>query len=95
MTSKSVTITSKNQITLPAEFVRNLNLTKSRKLSLQRRGNTLILKPQIADDILGRMQKHWKHQAAKRPLSDKELKQAIRDSVASAWDDKRQCGESE
>jgi bifunctional DNA-binding transcriptional regulator/antitoxin component of YhaV-PrlF toxin-antitoxin module len=95
MTSKNVTITSKNQITIPAEFVRNMQLGKSRKLSVRQRGNALILKPQTADDILKSMQKHWKHQAGKRPLTDKELKQAIRDSVATAWDDKRQRGESD
>jgi len=94
MTSKNVTITSKNQITLPAEYVRELHLAKSRKLSVQRHGNALILKPQTADDILEKLQKHWKHQANKRPLSEAELKRAIRDSVAMAWDEKRQRGES-
>ena len=46
MTTKSIAITSKNQITIPAEIVRELKLDKSRRLTIRKRGDELILKAQ-------------------------------------------------
>lgn len=40
---KTITLTSKNQITIPAEMVRQLGLDQSRKLRLERSGDALIL----------------------------------------------------
>lgn len=85
MTSKIVTITSKNQITLPADFVRKLNLTKNRRLAVRQRGEELILKPEpsleeIMTPIWKEMKKHLK---GKKPLTDEELNRAVRDTYAA------------
>lgn len=90
MRTKEITITSKNQITLPAEYVRNLKLEKSRRLTVRRRGDEIILKPEAT--LEERMKPIWdevaKHRRGKRSLNDRELKQAIRESVVSAWEKK-------
>ena len=44
MTTKIIAITSKNQITIPADIVRDLQLNRQRRLTLRRRGDELILK---------------------------------------------------
>lgn len=43
---KTITLTSKNQITLPAAMVRKLDLNGSRKLVIQRHGDSLVVTPQ-------------------------------------------------
>lgn len=86
MTGKQVTMTSKNQITLPAAYVRSIGLGKSRRLTIRLRGDELVLKPQPT--LQEHMKPVWDEMAkhVKRPLSDEELKQAIRKSVAhGAW----------
>lgn len=96
MTSKNVTITSKNQITLPAEYVRKLGLQKHRRLTVRQRGDELVLRPEPELDIDEHFRKLWaKLPPVKGTKTDKELQQAIRNSVAVAWDEKRQRGESE
>lgn len=81
MTSKTVTITSKNQITLPADYVRKVKLARNRALRAELRGNTIVLTPQPA---LGEsMRQFWGKHQAERSLSDEELKQAIRSSAAA------------
>jgi bifunctional DNA-binding transcriptional regulator/antitoxin component of YhaV-PrlF toxin-antitoxin module len=46
MTTKNITITSKNQITIPAKIVRELQFNKYRQLTIRKRGDELILKAQ-------------------------------------------------
>ena len=46
MNTYTVTITSKNQITLPAKLVRQLDLHKNRRLEISQRGQNLTLKPE-------------------------------------------------
>lgn len=46
MTTKNVTLTSKNQITIPVDIVRELQLGKHRRLTIRKRGDELILKTQ-------------------------------------------------
>lgn len=87
MKDKIVTITSKNQITLPAEYVRKLKLAKNRTLTARLKGDGLELKPQPT--LEERMKKHWewfkKTHPNHKPLTDEELKQEIKQSVAEAW----------
>lgn len=85
-----ITVTSKNQVTLPAKVVKKLDLGPGRKLLMRERGSQIILEPQ--GDLLTRMQKHWPKVKVKRPLSDEELKQAIRDSVVIAWNKQERQG---
>jgi bifunctional DNA-binding transcriptional regulator/antitoxin component of YhaV-PrlF toxin-antitoxin module len=58
MTTKNVTITSKNQITIPAEIVRELQLDKHRSLTIRRHGDELILKAQ--PDLEDQLSVIWK-----------------------------------
>lgn len=81
MNRLNVTITSKNQITLPAEYVRQMGLSKNRRLNVRQRGDELVLKPE--DDIEKHFQKLW----AQLPKvagtkSDAELKRATREAWA-------------
>lgn len=57
MTSKIITITSKNQITLPAAMVRELKLGKNRQLQATLTNNGLRLR--VEPSLEERMQKHW------------------------------------
>ena len=81
MQSKALTVTSKNQITLPIEFVRNMDLDRNRVLHAELRGGSIILTPQPTLAIT--MQKFWRKHKASHPLTDKELKEATRTSAAS------------
>lgn len=80
MTSKNITITSKNQITLPIEYVRKMHLERSRVLQVELRGKTIVLTPQPA--LADTMRQFWGKHKAKRPLTDEEIKQAVRTSSA-------------
>jgi bifunctional DNA-binding transcriptional regulator/antitoxin component of YhaV-PrlF toxin-antitoxin module len=44
MTSRNITITSKNQITIPIDLVRKMKLGKNRQLQIRMRGDELVLK---------------------------------------------------
>jgi bifunctional DNA-binding transcriptional regulator/antitoxin component of YhaV-PrlF toxin-antitoxin module len=78
MNAKNVTITSKNQVTLPADYVRKMQLARNRVLKAELRGREIVLTPQPS--LGATMQRFWgKHQVT-RPLSDDELKQAVRTS---------------
>jgi bifunctional DNA-binding transcriptional regulator/antitoxin component of YhaV-PrlF toxin-antitoxin module len=78
MSTRNITITSKNQITLPIDFVRNMHLTRNRVLQIELRGKAIVLTPQ---PMLGdTMRQFWGKHNAKRPLSDDEIKQAVRTS---------------
>jgi bifunctional DNA-binding transcriptional regulator/antitoxin component of YhaV-PrlF toxin-antitoxin module len=84
MTTKSVTITSKNQITIPAYLVREMQLSTHRRLSIRKQGNELILKPEPA--LQDQLQKIWKQLPTfKGTISDEELKRTTRE----AWADKK------
>jgi len=87
MTSRIVTVTSKNQITLPAELVRKYKLDKNRRLSITEKKGALELRPQPS--LEERMRPHWeafrKSHPNHKPLTDEELKRAIRDSFVTRW----------
>ena len=79
MTSRNITITSKNQITIPADIVRDMQLSTHRRLNLRKRGNELILKaePELNDQL----QKIW----AQLPhfqgtTTDEELKHTTKEA---------------
>ncbi len=70
---RTITLTSKNQITLPAELVRQLGLNRTRKLLVQRRGDMLLLT--IQKDLstqLGDIQRRAKPYI-KQSFSDAQL----------------------
>jgi bifunctional DNA-binding transcriptional regulator/antitoxin component of YhaV-PrlF toxin-antitoxin module len=84
MKAYDVTITSKNQITIPIEVVRGLNLTKKKILGLTVKGKKILLTPEV--DIEEVMRPFWGKHHAKPGLSDDELRNAIRESVATHAD---------
>lgn len=80
MISKVVTVSSKNQITLPAEYVRSLALDESRQIHIYLNGKELVVRPEISAEE--RMRKQWKklpHFTGTK--NDEELKQAVREAV--------------
>ena len=81
MDTRNVTITSKNQITLPSSFVKDLKLDKSRVLKAEIREGSIILVPQ--SPLVNEMQKYWGKHKSKKVLSDKDLKQAIREAASN------------
>lgn len=77
---KTITLTSKNQITIPAELVRQLKLDKSRKLTIELKDDRMILKRQrdleeIWADFHARIKPR-----IKRSLSDEEIRQARKEA---------------
>lgn len=73
------TITSKNQITIPIQYVRQMNLHKHRQLQISQRGNNLVLTPLPSLDEA--LRPVWQKTAPliSRPLSDDELRDSLRD----------------
>jgi bifunctional DNA-binding transcriptional regulator/antitoxin component of YhaV-PrlF toxin-antitoxin module len=80
MSTRSVTITSKNQITLPSEYVKALQLSQSRVLEAEIKGGRIVLSPQ--PPLSDAMKQFWSKHSAKRSLTDSEIKQAVRTSSA-------------
>ena len=79
MNTKNVTITSKNQITLPNEYVKVLKLAQNRVLRADLHDGKIILSPQA--DLGEAMQQFWGKHSAMRPLTEAQLKQAVRSST--------------
>ncbi|HLA49439.1 MAG TPA: AbrB/MazE/SpoVT family DNA-binding domain-containing protein [Candidatus Saccharimonadales bacterium] len=73
---KTITLTSKNQITIPAELVRQLKLDKNRRLEVEKRGKTIMLTPEIS--VEERLEAHWAKMSKyiKRSLSDEDIRRA-------------------
>ena len=80
MSTWNVTITSKNQITLPSEYVKALHLSQSRVLRAEVLDGRIMLSPQ--PDLGDAMKQFWGKHSAKHPLTNNELKGAIRTSSA-------------
>jgi DNA-binding transcriptional regulator/RsmH inhibitor MraZ len=76
MNTVDITITSKNQITLPADFVRQMKLRKNRVMTVTMLGDSLKLTPRA--DVSTTMGKYWAKHSAVRTVSDEELKAAVR-----------------
>lgn len=85
MKTHTVTITSKNQITLPAELVRNLGLQKGSRLVIKQKAKGVELNPEPSfRELMAPFHKKMaKKLEGKRPLTDKELSSAARDIWAS------------
>lgn len=80
MTTRNVTITSKNQITLPSEYVKNLHLAKSRVLRAELQEGKIVLTPQPS--LSSVMKQFWGKHSVKKALTEKEIKQAVRTTSA-------------
>jgi virulence-associated protein VagC len=76
------TITSKNQLTIPAVFVRNMHLNRNKQVRVKQRGNNLILTP--IPSLQESLQPVWR-QASEHvtgALTDEELKASLRQIAA-------------
>lgn len=79
MAIKDITITSKNQVTLPADYVRKIGLAKHRILKAELKGNSIVLTAEPG--LEQQMRKFWNKQEAALPSSDAELTQAARQAA--------------
>ena len=75
------TITSKNQITIPAAVVRQMKLGPQRTVVVEWRGDEIVIKPQ--PDVREEFEALWvkNRQLIRRSFTDDELNQA----KAAAW----------
>jgi AbrB family looped-hinge helix DNA binding protein len=79
MTTRNITITSKNQITIPADIVRDMRLGTHRRLSLRKRDGELILKPE--PELKDQLQKIWSQLPTfQGTTNDKELKRTTKET---------------
>lgn len=85
MTSKNITITSKNQITLPAELVRKYKLGKNRVLTITDKKGVLELRPQPS--LEERMRPHWEAFKKSHPNFPKLSDEDIHNEVRKAYQD--------
>jgi len=78
MKEVDITITTKNQVTIPANLVRELHLKRTRKLRVKRRGDSIVLTPLPSlENSLKSIWDRTKNKPAK-PLSEDEINQSIR-----------------
>ena len=81
MKRRNVTVTSKNQITLPADLVRKYKLDENRVLEVRERNGVLELRPTLS--LEERMQETWKILPPfTGTKTNAELTQATRDAYA-------------
>jgi bifunctional DNA-binding transcriptional regulator/antitoxin component of YhaV-PrlF toxin-antitoxin module len=85
MTTRNATITSKNQITIPADMVRELNLGNSRSVTITTKKDSLVLKPQpnvetVMSPIWQEMHAHLK---TPKKLTDKDIHEEVQRTYAA------------
>ena len=78
--TKQITITSKNQITIPADFVRSLNLHQDRTVSATLKNGAIVITP--SKDLSDDMQKFWHKRKPGVSLTDKQINEAARRIVS-------------
>jgi len=84
MKTVKATITSKNQITIPAAFVRKMHLNRNMQVQVRQRGNDLILTP--VPSLRESLQPIWQ-EAAKTisgSLTDEQIKASVRQIAAKS-----------
>jgi antitoxin component of MazEF toxin-antitoxin module len=77
--SKHVTITSKNQVTIPADFVKSLKLHQDRTMQATIKDGSVVLTP--TRDLSDDMERFWIKRNPKAKLNNDQLKQASRQSA--------------
>ena len=80
MKTYEVTITSKNQITIPADVVKSLKLSRNKVLELTIKDNNIHLTPER--DIIKLVKPFWAKHQADKPLTQEQLTQATREVIA-------------
>ena len=77
--SKHVTITSKNQVTIPADFVKSLKLHQDRTMHATIKDGSVILTP--TRDLSDDMERFWIKRNPKAKLNNNQLQQAPRQAA--------------
>ncbi len=76
---KTITLTSKGQITIPAAVRRQLDLSDGDRLSYQVHDSILVIKPQTSFHDIAKQNwqiaKHYIH----RPITDQDVRDAIQE----------------
>lgn len=80
MITKNITVTSKNQITIPTEFINKLQINKGRVINASIQGNKIILTPE--DSLTTIMKKYWNRRNPNASMSDDDIKNATRHIAA-------------
>jgi len=77
-----ITLTSKNQLSLPAAYVRKINLASTRRFTYRQRGEELILKPEASlQDALTEIRRQLPGKGLPS-LTPEEVQQEIHNSYA-------------
>jgi AbrB family looped-hinge helix DNA binding protein len=84
MSTKNITITSKNQITIPADIVREMQLNTHRRLSIRKRGNELILRPE--PDLEDKLEEIWEQLPSFPGTATDEI---LKSTTKEAWSRKK------
>ena len=79
MAYKEITVTSKNQITIPSAFAEELKISKGMVLTANIQGNKIILTQ--PSKLSTSMKKFWGKRTKNVHLNDDELKNAIKKSA--------------
>ena len=79
MTYKEITVTSKNQITIPSAFAEELMISKGMVLTANIQGNKIILTQ--PSRLSTSMKQFWGKRTKNVHLNDDELKNAIKKSA--------------
>jgi len=80
MTTKILTVTSKNQVTLPADIVRQFAIARNRQFELKVEGNSLRLTPKPS--LEATMQKYAQRHSAKKPLAAEDMQPVTASIIA-------------
>ena len=83
MNSRNVTITSKNQITIPADIVREFQFGIHRRLTIRKRGDELVLK--VQPDLEEQLSTIWKRLPE---FSGTENDAKLKATTTKAWGNK-------
>lgn len=81
MKTYEITLTSKNQITIPADVVRKLKLSKNRVLEMTVRDNKISLTPE--QSIRDALKPYWSKHHSKNMISIDQMNDAIRKGIAN------------
>ena len=76
----NITISSKNQLTIPKSFIELLALGEGRTLAITIQNGSLVLTPQPS--LNETMRQFWGKNQSTQSFSDDELRQATRDVAA-------------
>ena len=76
-----ITISKGQQITIPSKIREELNLKEGTRLELDRKGNTIIIKP-IEDNNLEDLFKESRNWKPKKLLTAKEMDKLIEDEIS-------------